>query len=137
MSSKWSYLSRTTPSIGQYLEKLDNMPSDSKAHWQTTSEQNRQRSVCPSCEGLGIIIPSQQSDREFKSSMLVTAPLRELIHSQDPAYPYEALTNQISAKAEIQREKRRCECQSPQRVANTYSQETPTLKKAMDLAKAG
>ena len=64
--------------------------------------------------------------------MLVTAPLRELIHSQDPAYPYEALTNQISAKAEIQRERR----QKADLNANRLREElTPTLKKAMDLAK--
>ncbi len=63
--------------------------------------------------------------------MLVTAP-RELIHSQDPAYPYEALTNQISAKAEIQRERRQNADLNANRLREVL---TPTLKKAMDLAK--
>ncbi len=39
--------------------------------------------------------------------LVYTAPLRKLIHSQDPAYPYEALKNQISTKAEFQRERRK------------------------------
>ncbi len=132
MSSKWSYLSQTTPCIGQYLEKLDNILQCHLIPNLTgrPPPNETERDLLGRLGGLGIIIPSQQSDQEFKSSMLVTAPLRELIHSQDHAY---ALTNLISAKAEIP--KRRFECQSPQRGANTYSQESHESSKGNGLFK--
>ena len=131
MSSKWSYLSRTTPCIGQYLEKLDNILQCHLILNLTgrPPPNETERDLFGRLGGLGIIIPSQQSDQEFKSSMLVTAPLRELIHSQDHAY---ALTNQISAKAEIQRERRQNADLNANRLREVL---TPTLKKAMDLAK--
>ncbi len=86
MSSKWS---RTTPCIGQYLEKLDNILQyhliPNLTGIPPPNETDRDLfALAVRLGGFGIIIPS---DQEFKSSMLVTAPLRELIHSQDPAYP--------------------------------------------------
>lgn len=75
-----------------------------------------------------------QSDQQFNSSMLVTAPLRKLFHSQDPAYPYEALTDQMSAKAEIRHEIRKQADLNAKRLRDVL---TPTLQEAMDLEERG
>ena len=77
MSSKWSYLSRTTPCISQYLEKLLQCHLIPKLTGRPPPNKTDRDlfALAARLGGLGIIIPSQQSDREFKSSMLVTAPL--------------------------------------------------------------
>ena len=56
--------------------------------------------------GLGIGVPSQNSDDAFNASLLVTAPLRQLIHFHDTTYSYQVLADQMSAKADIQRKRR-------------------------------
>ncbi len=70
-----SYLSRTTPCIGQYLEKLDNIlqchliPNLTSRPPPNKTDRDL-FALAVRLGGLGIIIPSQQSDREFKSSIL-------------------------------------------------------------------
>lgn len=98
MLSKWSYISRTTPCIGQYLEKLYNIMQyyliSNLTGRPPLNETDRELfALAARLSALGIAIFSQHCDTEFMSSMLVTAPLTDLINSQDPAYPYEALTN--------------------------------------------
>ena len=82
--------------------------------------------------GLGIGIPSQKSDDAFNASLLVTAPLRQLIHSRDTTYSYQALADQMSAKADIQRKRRE---QATAEANNLRGELTPALQKAMDLAR--
>ena len=82
--------------------------------------------------GLGIGIPSQNSDDAFIASLLVTAPLRQLIHSNDTIYSYQALADQRSAKADIWRKRRE---QATSVVNNLRRELTPAFQKAMNLAR--
>ena len=82
--------------------------------------------------GLGIGIPSQNSDDAFIASLLVTAPLRQLIHSHDTIYSYQALADQMSAKADIRRKRRE---QATAEANNLRGELTPAFQKAMDLAR--
>ena len=51
--------------------------------------------------GLEIYDPSLNLDDIFNSSLLVTTPLRRLIHSQDSVYYYQAHFDQMVARADI------------------------------------
>ncbi len=97
------------------------VPPDSKPHWHTTTERNRQRSVCPRCE-----------TRRFWHYYSLGSRIQVLhvghcsTQGVNPlTRPCISLTNQISAKVGPARktQKRISGCQSPQRGANTYSQE--------------
>ena len=64
--------------------------------------------------------------------MVVTAPLRTLIHSQDNKYPIEALEEQISAKSVIRWERQERSTADADSLKEVL---TPSLKKAMTLAR--
>ena len=82
--------------------------------------------------GLGVSMLSSTSDDNFVASMSVTAPLRQLIHHQDDQYSYETSSDQMSAKADIQRRRREQAITNANHLRNEL---TPTLQRAMDLAR--
>ncbi len=78
--------------------------------------------------GLGIPDASSRSDDEFNASIKITTPLINLRGSEPT---YKAFADQITAKREIQRDRREHMTQA----ASTLQEEvTPELSKAMDLA---
>lgn len=136
MSSKWSFLTRTIPCVSDHLNDLEViLQSDFIPNITGRPPPNdtiRKLLALPArLGGLGITNPSFHSDRDFGASILVTAPLRELFHSQNTTYSYQALANQITAKADIRHERRE---QVNLEAASLGADLSPTLKKAMDLA---
>ena len=136
LSSKWSYVTRTTPSIGHLLQPLD-------AILRSTLIPNLTGRPPPNdidlrlfalpvrLGGLGITPPSVYVDRDFEASLRVTSPLRDLLRSQDHVYSFAALDGQMSARADIRRERR----QQVTLEANSLRDDlTPTLQRAMNLA---
>ena len=80
--------------------------------------------------GLGISNPSKNSDDNFDASMQVTAPLRQL-ESNETTYSYQALTNQMIAKTEVQRKRK----EQALEEANSLKKDlAPSLLRAMELA---
>lgn len=137
LAGKWSYLTRTVPSISDHLKVLDDiLRSDfipNLTGRPPPNDVDRKLMALPArLGGLGIGIPSQNSDDAFNASLLVTAPLRQLFHSRDTTYSYQALADQMSAKADIQRKRRE---QATAEANNLRGELTPALQKAMDLAR--
>ena len=81
---------------------------------------------------MGISDPSLNSDDAFKASLLVTAPLRKLIQTQDSEYTYQAHADQMTAKADIQQKRHE---QATTDASSLRGELTPNLQKAMDLAR--
>ena len=112
LTSKWTYLSRTTPDIGgHHLQCLQDIirsdlvpnitcrlpPCDSMRNLFALPARNG---------GLGIPNPVSQAESEYAaSSLLVTAPLKKLFLSKDGAYSVSALQDQLAAKAQIKKER--------------------------------
>ena len=137
LTSKWSYLTRTIPSISDHLKVLDDILSLDFIPTLTgrppPNDINRRMLALPArLGGLGIGIPSLSSNAAFSASLTVTAPLRQLIHSHDFKYSHQVLADQISAKAEIQRKRR---AQATSDANNLRDELTPSLQRAMDLAR--
>ena len=63
---------------------------------------------------------------------MVTTPLRQLIHSHETKYSHQTLSDQISAKADIQRKQR---AQATTDANNLRDELIPSLQRAMDLAR--
>lgn len=136
MSSKWSFLSRTTPCISHQLRVLDDILRTAFIPILTgrpppNDVDVRLFALPARLGGLGIDVPSLHADRDFQGSLLVTAPLRTLIRTQDQVYSFAALEGQMSARADIRRERR---LQATLDADNLKDELTPTLLKAMDLA---
>ena len=110
LSSKWTYLSRTTPDIGHHLQLLEDIirsdlipnitsrppPCDSMRNLFALPARNG---------GLGIPNPVSQAESEYAASLLITAPLKKLILSKDGVYSVSALQDQLAAKAQIKKER--------------------------------
>ena len=81
--------------------------------------------------GLGITPPSAHAVRDFEASLRVTSPLRDLLRSQDHVYSFAALDGQMSARADIRRERRQ---QVILEADSLRDDLTPTLQRAMNIA---
>ena len=81
--------------------------------------------------GLGITLPSAYAHCDFEASLRVTSPLRDLLCSQDNVYSFAALDGQMSARADICRERRQ---QVTLEADNLRDNLIPTLQRAMNLA---
>ena len=137
LTGKWSYLTRTVPCIGDHLKRLDDILRTDFIPNITSrpppNDVNRKLLALPArLGGLGISIPSLNSDDNYNASLSVTAPLRQLIYSHDIKYSHQALTNQMLTKSDIQRKRRE---QATTDANNLRDELTPTLQKAMDLAR--
>ena len=134
--SKWSYISRTIPDISNHLRRLeDTIRSDfipSITGRPPPNDSVRNLLALPArLGGLGILDPSLRSDDEFNASTKVTAPLTHLMKQKDGEFTHQVSADQITAKSDIQRERRKRMTQA----ASTLREEVPpALSKAMDLA---
>ena len=111
LSSKWSYLTRTIPCTSHHLQSLDTVLRSALIPTLTgrppPNDVDMSLFALPArLGGLGVPLPSIHADRDFEASLRVTAPLRELLHTQDHVYSFNALEGQISARTDIRREKR-------------------------------
>ena len=93
LASKWSYLCRTTPFISPHLKVLEDVLRTEFIPNLTgrppPNDAERKLLALPArFGGLGISDPSLNSDDAFKASLVVTAPLRKLIQTQDSEYTY-------------------------------------------------
>ena len=137
LTSKWSYLTRTVPSISDHLKVLDDILSFEFIPTLTgrppPNDVNRKLLALPArLGGLGINIPSSNSNAAFNASLMVTTPLRQLIHSHETKYSHQTLSDQISAKADIQRKRR---AQATTDANNLRDELIPSLQRAMDLTR--
>ena len=111
MVSKWSYISRTIPDISNHLWSLeDTIRSDfipSITGRPPPNDSVRNLLALPArLGGLGILDPSLRSDDEFNASTQVTAPLIHLMEQKGGEFTYQVFADQISAKSDIQHERR-------------------------------
>ena len=136
MVSKWSYISRTIPNISNHLQSLEDtirsdfIPSITGRPPPNGSVRNL-LALPARLGGLGILDPSLRSDNEFNASSKVTAPLIHLMEQKGGELTYQVFADQISAKSDIQHERREHMTQA----ASTLREEVPpSISKAMDLA---
>ena len=137
LASKWLYLCRTTPFISPHLKVLEDILRTEFIPNLTgrppPNDVERKLLALPArLGGLGISDHTLNSDDAFKASLLVTAPLRKLIQAQNPEYTYHAHADQMTARADIQRKHRE---QTTTDANSLRGELTPTLQKAMDLAR--
>ena len=102
--SKWTYLSRVMPNIGDELSPLDDvLRSDllpALIERPPPSDLEHALLALPArLGGLGIRIPSKAADGEFQSSLLVTSSLKVHILNQDKEYGHETIVQQLQCKA--------------------------------------
>ncbi len=128
-----SYISRTVPNISNRLQSLEDtirsefLPSI-MGHPPPNDSMRKLLTLPARLGGLGIPDASSRSDDKFNASIKVTTPLINLKGSE---LTYKAFADQITAKREIQRDRREHMTQA----ASTLQEEvTPELSKAMDLA---
>ena len=136
LSSKWSYLSRTTPDINHLLVPIEasirtTLLPKLTGHNVPNDVERRLFSLPAHLGGLNITDPSSFANEQFNASQQVTKPLVDLILSENQSYPYEVLAEQIDVKSTIK--SRRCHLGL---VAAQVIREslTPPLQLAMDLA---
>ena len=137
LASKWSYFCRTTPFISPHLKVLEDVLRTEFIPNLTgrppPNDAERKLLALPArLGGLGISDPSLNSDDAFKASLLVTTPLRKLIQTQDSEYTYQAHADQMTAKTDIRQKRRE---QATTDASSLRGELTPTLQKAMDLAR--
>ena len=80
---------------------------------------------------LGLLNPSYLSTTEYSASMKVTQPLVNHIIKQDETYGYEILQDQLSAKAEVHKSKRKQHSNAALILKDILP---PSLAHAMDLS---
>ena len=82
--------------------------------------------------GLGIGIPSKNSDREFLASTTICKPLIDQILKQNEDYSYEVLADQMTSKASVQKQNRERSTSDADDLAAHLPND---LKRAMSLAR--
>ena len=133
---KFTYLSRTTPIQDHLLQPLEDViRTQLIPAWTGRAPPNdleRELFALPArLGGLGITNPVSRVSKEYQASGSISAPLCQLIESQQPDYPWESLDAQARAKQTIR--KRRLE-DSKTAAVNIHSALSESLKRAMDLA---
>ena len=133
---KFTYLTRTNQNIDPLLQPLeDTIRSQLIPTWTgkpPPSDIVRNLFALPArLGGLGIINPATLSSKEFPASVAISAPLRDLIKSQQAGYPWETLDAQLNAKNETRKLR---QVVSKASAANIYSSLSASLKYSIDLA---
>ena len=136
LSSKWSYLSRTTPDIDHLLVPIEasirtTLLPKLTGHDAPNDVERRLFSLPARLGGLNITDPSSFANEQFNASQQVTKPLVDLILSESQSYPYEVLAEQIDVKSTIKSRRRHLGLVAAQVIRESL---TPPLQLAMDLA---
>ena len=135
LSKRWLYLLRTVPDISDLLQPLEIAIHQHLIPALTgqppCSSIERALLALPTClGGLGIGNHSASSSESFQSSEKITAPLIELIISQDPTNNIDPNT-MVILKSDMK--KRNCQLQREQAQA-IYDQLSPDLQRCMELS---
>ena len=101
--SKWTYLSRTIPDIGDLLKPLEDtirqrfLPALTGQN--AFNDTERDLMALPvRLGGLGITNPSRQTSTHYEASLKITEPLSNLIHQQLHTFSPEVKASQVRAK---------------------------------------
>ena len=137
VSSKWTYLCRTTPDISHLLQPLDDCLRTHVLPALTGRP--------PPCDlecalfalparhgGLGIDIPSERANLESQCSHLITAALQDCILTQDTTYGYDLYEKQMTAKASVRTDNRE---RSKKAMEDLVDRLPNCLCKAVELAR--
>ena len=106
MTSKWTYLSRTIPSIGASLLPVETIIRTLLVPALTgrppPNEMERELLALPArFGGIALANPTQATDIEFQSSIKITEALKEAILQQDFQYTGDVVAHQLEAKLEV------------------------------------
>ena len=106
LSSKWTYIRRTTHNISDLLLSLDNairslLLPELTGQLPPSDLLTRLFALPARLGGLGIKIPSMASEREYLSSIQATSALSNNILLQTEKYSEDTLTAQLHAKSLI------------------------------------
>ena len=136
LMSKWTYLSRVMPNIGQLLEPIDesiqtNLIQALTGRPSPNILETTLLALPTRLGGLGISIPSMKADGEFKSSLSVCSPLIDGIQRQDHVYGWETFEMQLDQKKNV---RRRTNHENTSKVEELKELLPDTVQRAMDLA---
>ena len=106
LTSKWTYLTRTTPSLGHLLQPLEDVIRTELLPAITgrppPNDSEREFLALPTrLGGIGLVNPTKLTDFEYSASIKITEPLTNAILQQIPNYTSEMVQHQLKAKAEI------------------------------------
>ena len=121
--SKWTYLARTTPNIDTLLVPLEKvirhklLPAITGQN--AFSDALRDLMALPArLGGLGCINPARKSTTKYDNSILITAPLVDLILRQSKSCLPETRSDQISAKNHTRTTRRQHDKAEANEIAN-------------------
>ena len=136
-TSKWAYLSRTTPDIGDLLLPLEHAIRTSLLPKLSGRDAPSDIDRClfalqTRLGGLNIANPAAFAQEQFNNSKLVTKPLVDLVVAKNNCYPFDFLEEQIDAKSKVKTKRREQTIQAAGRIRESLPQ---SLQYAMDLAR--
>ena len=110
-TSKWSYLARTTPNIGELLTSLEQAIRSrlipKLAGREVPNDSERCLFALPTrLGGLNLTDPAANTEEQFIASKTITKPLVDLIAAKNNTYPCGVLEDQINAKMSIKAKRR-------------------------------
>ena len=128
LSSKWSYLSQTTPNINHLLEPLEHSIGTTLRPKLTGQDLPNETQRClfslsAHLGDLNIVDPSSFAHDQFMASEQMTRPL---VLSNNSAYPYETLVQNT-----IKTRRRQQTLDTAEKIRESLS---PSMQVAMDLA---
>ena len=117
LMSKWNYLLRTVPNIGDLLKPLEEVIRrqflTSLTGQNAFNDITRELLAFPTrLGGLGIANPSAESTTHYETSKLITAPLTALIVEQSHALPNTANAQQLRIRKESAKVRKHRQAQS-------------------------
>ena len=137
LTSKWTYLCRTTPGISQLMIPIDNILRSEVILALTgrppPNELELDLFALPAkLGGLGIGIPSRKAVKEYSASMKICKALIEQILSASIEYTSEVISSQLEAKAGVRKES---SDRSTKEANHLVTLLPDTLKTAVDLTR--
>ena len=136
LSSKWSYLSRTIPDLGDHFLPLENIIRSefipSLTGYSSPNDSDRDIVALPArLGGLGLRKPMRATEQEFAASMSISEPLVKRIMEQHTDHSYECVGDQVEAKSTIRQLRRQRAVQAAEDLKPTHSN---SRRRALELA---
>ena len=136
LSSKWSFIMRTIPSIGNLLQRLEDILQQNFISALTgkpaPSDLERQLFALPArLGGIGVTNPTVQCDVEHCTSQQLCCPLINHILRGYTTYSPDVVNEQLAAKAKINGSRRQLLSDMASNIKSSLPQ---TLQRAMSLA---
>ena len=136
LMSKWIYLTRATPNIGDLLSPLEDVIRQkfltSLTGQNAFNDITRELMALPvRLGGLGITNPTADAASHHDASIKITAPLTALIMEQSHRYPNTTKAEQIRIKKESVKARKHCQSQA---AAELKDKLPSTMQRAMNLS---